>query len=66
LLRIAVARSARRRVERALIDRRIADRASAELERRIGRPLREILRARSAPGAAHTELILAISRLEEQ
>ncbi|MDX1448596.1 MAG: GTPase, partial [Acidimicrobiia bacterium] len=37
LLRIAVARSARRRVQRALIDRRTADRASAELERRNGR-----------------------------
>lgn len=65
LLRRGVVRSARVRIDRALDSRRTADLASAELERRVGRPLRTVLRERSAPGAVHTELMLAISRFEE-
>jgi hypothetical protein len=66
-LRFGVRRSTRARVMRALGDRQLetATQASAELERRVGRPLRDILRARSAPGAAHTELMLAVQRYEE-
>lgn len=65
LLRRGIVRSARARIDRALASRRTADLASAELERRVGRPLRTMLRERSAPGAVHTELMLAISRFEE-
>jgi GTP-binding protein EngB required for normal cell division len=66
-LRMAVRRSTRARIERALSARRdeSATLVSAELERRIGRPLRSTLRERSAPGAAHTELLLAIGQHEE-
>ena len=65
-IRGVVRRSARKRVARAIHDRRTIEMAVAELERRIGRPLRAVLRERSAPGAVHTELMLAISRFEEK
>ena len=65
-LRAVVQRSARARVARAVHDRRTAEVAAAELERRVGRPLRTVLRERSAPGAVHTELMLAISQFEEK
>lgn len=67
-LRLAVRRSAGARVQAALADRRAAteDLVAVELERRLGRPLREILRARSAPGAAHVELMLGVRRHEER
>lgn len=65
-LRVMVQRSARARVARAAHDRRTTEIAVSELERRIGRPLRTVLRARSAPGAVHTELMLAISQFEEK
>lgn len=65
-IRAAVRRSAHARVARAVRDRRSAEIAVAELERRIGRPLRTVLRERSAPGAVHTELMLAISQFEEK
>ncbi|MEX2280034.1 MAG: GTPase [Acidimicrobiia bacterium] len=67
-LRMAVRRSALARTDRAMAGRRdeSAMLVSAELERRIGRPIRTTLRARSAPGAAHTELMLAIRRYEER
>lgn len=66
-LRVAVGRSARHRVDAALGDRRSAVRTelTAELERRVGRPARDALRARSGIGAAHTELMLIIHRLRE-
>jgi hypothetical protein len=66
-LRFGVKRSAQARVMAAFVDRRVETeaQAAAELERRVGRPLRDILRARSAPGAAHTELMLAVQKYEE-
>ena len=68
LVRALVRRSTRDRVEAALAGWRdeTSSRVTAELERRVGRPLRTVLRARSAPGAAHTELMLAIDRYEER
>lgn len=67
-LRYAVRRSTRTRVEQAMADRRdeTTKLVIAEIERRIGRPLRSTLRARSVPGAAHTELMLAVQRYEEK
>lgn len=67
-LRVAVRRSSTARTERAMANRRdeSAMLVSAELERRIGRPIRTTLRARSAPGAAYTELMLAVRRYEER
>lgn len=61
-IRRAVRRSAESRVQHALADRRdeTAMAVSAELERRVGRPLRTVLRRRSAPAAAYTELMLAM------
>jgi hypothetical protein len=67
-LRMLVRRSTQSRVESALANWRdeTSSRVTAELERRVGRPLRAVLRARSAPGAAHTELMLAVDRYEER
>ena len=67
-LRMLVRRSTRSRVESALAGWRdeTSSRVTAELERTVGRPLRAVLRARSAPGAAHTELMLAVDRYEER
>lgn len=61
-VRFAVRRSATARVERALAGRRNETTMAvvAELERRVGRPLRSVLRERAAPGAAYTELMLAM------
>ncbi|HVR33543.1 MAG TPA: GTPase [Acidimicrobiia bacterium] len=67
-IRAVARRSANTRVQAALSGRRDATSTlvSAELERRVGRPLRTTLRARSAPGAAHTELMLAVQSYEER
>lgn len=65
-IRVLVGRSSRARVDRAVHDLRTTEIAVSELERRVGRPLRTVLRARSAPGAVHTELMLAISQFEEK
>jgi GTP-binding protein EngB required for normal cell division len=67
-LRRLIQRSSRERVRHALDSRQQATETlvAAELERRIGRPLRNILRARSAPGAAHMEFTLAVQRMEER
>lgn len=67
-MRYAVRRSTRSRVEQAMADRRgeTTQLVTAEMERRIGRPVRSTLRTRSAPGAAHTELMLAVQRYEER
>lgn len=68
VLRMTVRRSTSARLDRAMAGRRdeSAMLVSAELERRIGRPIRATLRARSAPGAAYTELMLAVRRYEER
>jgi hypothetical protein len=68
ILRIAVRRTARERSTTAVALRRAESEAAAaaELERRLGRPLRNILRSRSAPGAAHLEFALAVRRHEER
>lgn len=67
-LRMFVKRSTLSRVDSALAGWRdeTSSRVTAELERTVGRPLRTVLRARSAPGAAHTELMLAVDRYEER
>ena len=67
-LRTLVRSATRSRVESALAGWRdeTSSRVTAELERTVGRPLRTVLRARSAPGAAHTELMLAVDRYEER
>jgi hypothetical protein len=67
-LRSWVKRSAQARVESALSGwhDETSSRVTSELERTVGRPLRTVLRARSAPGAAHTELMLAVDRYEER
>lgn len=64
LVRAMVAKTARERVEASLRERGrlVAAAVSSELERRLGRPVREALRARSAPGAAHIEFTLAVKR----
>lgn len=68
ILRMAVRRTARERSTTAVALRRAESEAAAvaELERRLGRPLRNILRSRSAPGAAHLEFALAVRRHEER
>ena len=67
ILRLAVRRSTRERTTTAVAVRRAESETAAvtELERRLGRPLRNILRSRSAPGAAHLDFALAVRRHEE-
>jgi energy-coupling factor transporter ATP-binding protein EcfA2 len=65
--RAAVRRGSERRVAAAMAGHRGAIRAAivSELERRIGRRLRDVLRPRSQLGAAHSEFMLAVRRDEE-
>ena len=66
LMQVAVWAAARRRVDDALEQwQGVLDSATASLERRLGSSIRQTLRRRAAPVAAHVELTLALQRFEE-